>query len=69
MADGKLARKAWFEESVDAIEVVDVAVIAQLLQKGALAIDERAVSDITLAEYARVGLSQILATLDRSVVL
>lgn len=69
MAGGKLARKARFEEPVDALEVVDVALIAQLFQEGALAVDRRAVGDVTLTEYARVRLCQVLATLDWSVVL
>ena len=69
MPGRKLARKARFEESVDALKVVDVAVIAQLFQEGALTVDGRAVSDIALTEYARVRLCQVLATLDRSVVL
>jgi hypothetical protein len=52
----KLARQALLVEPFESLKVLDVTVIRIFAKKSSLAVNRRAISDIALAEDARVGL-------------
>jgi hypothetical protein len=62
-------RETRFHVSVDALKILDVAVIACLAQEGGLNIGRRAIRELTLAGDAEVCLRQVLTTLPRGIVL
>ena len=67
----KVSRKpvgqALFVKLLQALKVFNVAMIALLVAKRGLAIDGRTIRHIALTEDARVGLQEMLRTLDGGV--
>lgn len=64
-----LVRKTRFHVFVDALEMLDMAVIARLAKEGDLSVDGRAIREVILAQDAKDCLCQVLTALHRGIIL
>lgn len=64
---GQLVGQAVLMELFETLEILNVALVALLVSKRRLAVDRGAVRYIALTEDSRVGLGQVLGSLDGGV--